>query len=86
MHRSTLVSLMLSASALGAASAQAQTPPAPPEAGGTADGIAFDVPYGMPIGAEMAQRAIAAVAAEATKHRWKMNISVVDTHGELVHF
>jgi uncharacterized protein GlcG (DUF336 family) len=29
---------------------------------------------------------IAAVEAEATKHRWKMNIAVVDTHGELVAF
>src|SRR5439155_18919608 len=26
------------------------------------------------------------VEAEATKHRWKMNIAVVDTHGELVAF
>ena len=29
---------------------------------------------------------IAAVEAEATKHRWKMNIAVVDTHGDLVAF
>src|SRR5213075_2450405 len=26
------------------------------------------------------------VEAEALKHRWKMNIAVVDTHGDLVHF
>ncbi len=87
MRRSTLASFVLCAAALAAVPAQAQTPPpAPPAAGGTADGIAFDVPYGMPIGAELAQRAIAAVVAEAAKHRWKMNIAVVDTHGELVAF
>ena len=40
----------------------------------------------MPITLEAAKRLIAAVEAEATKHRWRMNIAVVDTHGELVHF
>ena len=73
--------------ALLGAAVQAQTPAAgPPAAGGTADGVPFDVPYGMPINLETARKVIAAVEAEASKHRWKMNIAVVDTHGELVHF
>ena len=88
MRRSLLTScLVIIAAALAAAAAQAQTAAsAPPSAGGTADGIPFDIPYGTPVGAEAAKRMIAAVEAEATKHRWKMNIAVVDTHGELVAF
>jgi len=80
-------SLIVSAAALlGAAGAEAQTAASQPAAGGTADGVPFDVPYGTPINLETAKRVIAAVEAEAARHRWKMNIAVVDTHGELVHF
>jgi glc operon protein GlcG len=61
-------------------------PPAQPSAGGTADGMPFDIPYGTPISLETAKKLVAAVEAEASKHRWKVNIAVVDTHGELVHF
>jgi len=87
MHRSAWSSLIVSAAALlGAAGAEAQTAASQPAAGGTADGIPFDVPYGTPINLETAKRVIAAVEAEAARHRWKMNIAVVDTHGELVHF
>jgi glc operon protein GlcG len=69
------------------ATAQAPAPaPAPPAAGGTADGVPFDVPYGTPVTLETAKKLIAAVEAEATKHRWKFAISVVDTNGDLVHF
>src|ERR1700675_3893214 len=68
------------------APAPAPAPAAPPSAGGTADGIPFDIPYGTPISLETAKKLIAAVEAEATKHRWKLNIAVVDTHGDLVHF
>jgi glc operon protein GlcG len=68
------------------AQAQAQAPAAPPPAGGTADGMAFDIPYGTPISLEAAKKLVAAVEAEATRHRWKLNIAVVDTHGDLVHF
>jgi hypothetical protein len=61
-------------------------PAAPPAAGGTADGTPFDIPYGTPISLETAKKLVAAVEAEAAKHRWKLNIAVVDTHGDLVHF
>jgi len=71
---------------LWATAADAQTAASQPAAGGTADGIPFDVPYGTPVGLETAKRVIAAVEAEAARHRWKLNIAVVDTHGELVHF
>jgi uncharacterized protein GlcG (DUF336 family) len=62
------------------------TPPAPPSAGGTPDATPFDIPYGLSIGLERAKQVMAAAEAEAKKRNWKMNIAVVDTNGELVHF
>jgi glc operon protein GlcG len=62
------------------------TPPAPPSAGGTPDAMPFDIPYGLSIGLERAKQVMAAAEAEAKKRNWKMNIAVVDTIGELVHF
>lgn len=85
MIRGVLAVLFTSAAVL-AGSVQAQTPAAPPAAGGTADGTPFEVPYGTPVTLETAKKLIAAVEAEATKHRWKMNIAVVDAGGDLVHF
>jgi uncharacterized protein GlcG (DUF336 family) len=62
------------------------TPPAPPAAGGTPDAMPFDIPYGVSIGLEKAKQVMAAAEAEGKKRNWKMNIAVVDTNGELVHF
>jgi len=62
------------------------TPPAPPSAGGTPDAMPFDIPYGVSIGLERAKQVMSAAEAEAKKRNWKMNIAVVDTNGELVHF
>jgi len=62
------------------------TPPAQPSAGGTPDAMPFDIPYGLSIGLERAKQVMAAAEAEAKKRNWKMNIAVVDTNGELVHF
>ena len=62
------------------------TPPAPPAAGGTPDAMPFDIPYGVSIGLDRAKQVMAAAEAEAKKRNWKMNIAVVDTNGELVHF
>jgi len=92
MRRLVSMSLWLLVAVLANVQVQAQapavpaTPPAPPAAGGTADGTPFDTPYGTPISLESAKKVIAAVEAEATRHRWKLNIAVVDTHGDLVHF
>ena len=86
MRRFLSTSLMVCGALLIGTEVQAQTPAAPPAAGGTADGTPFDIPYGTPISLETAKKLIAAVEAEAAKHRWKMNIAVVDTHGDLVHF
>ena len=87
-----LTSLMVCGAALIGVQVQAQAPgtpaasPAQPSAGGTADGVPFDIPYGAPITLETAKKLIAAVEAEAAKHKWNMNVAVVDTHGDLVHF
>jgi glc operon protein GlcG len=62
------------------------TPPAQPAAGGTPDAMPFDIPYGVSIGLERAKQVMAAAEAEGKKRNWKMNIAVVDTNGELVHF
>jgi len=59
---------------------------AEPSAGGTADGTPFDIPYGTPIKLETAKKLIAAVEAKASKHRWKLNIAIVDPNGDLIHF
>jgi glc operon protein GlcG len=62
------------------------TPPAPPAAGGTPDVMPFDIPYGVSIGLDKAKQVMAAAENEAKRRNWKMNIAVVDTNGELVHF
>src|ERR1700752_2660485 len=84
----SMISLALAACAAVAISSQglAQTPPAPPSAGGTPDAMPFDIPYGMSIGLEKAKQVLAAAEAEAKKRNWKMNIAVVDTNGEPVLF
>jgi len=91
----SIVSMALAACAIAVmgSSAFAQTPapapatpPAPPSAGGTPDAMPFDIPYGLSIGLERAKQVMAAAEVEAKKRNWKMNIAVVDTNGELVHF
>ena len=62
--------------------AAAQTPAAPPPA--VPEAMPFDIPYGLTLSLEDAQKAIAASVAEAKKHNWKMSISVVDPAGNMV--
>src|ERR1700691_774051 len=61
-------------------------PPSPPAAGGTPDAMPFDIPYGVSIGLQRVKQVMAAAEAEARRRNWKLNIAVVDTNGELVHF
>ncbi len=63
--------------------ALAQQPAAPAP---VPEQMPFDIPYGMPIGLEQAKHVLAAAEAEAKKHNWKMNITVVGPAGELVYF
>ena len=45
-----------------------------------------DLPYGAPIPLAEAKRVLAAAQAEATKNKWNVAISIVDTGGHLVAF
>ena len=45
-----------------------------------------DIPYGTPIVLERAEAVIAAAVAEARRHDWKLNVTVVDSGGNLVAF
>ncbi len=50
------------------------------------DEIPFDVPYGPAISLVRAQAVIDAAVAEATRRKWKMNIALADSGGNLVAF
>ena len=86
MRRNTLAILAACAAVTICGQAQAQQPAAAPAA--VPDQMPFDVPYGNSITADRAADIVKAVVAEATKspRNWKLAISVVDTHGELVYF
>jgi glc operon protein GlcG len=77
------------ASLQGLAQTPAATPPATAPANpldAIPDNMPFDIPYGAPISADRAEALINAVVAEANKHHWKFNISVVDSGANLVAF
>ena len=59
---------------------------APPNLDAIPDAMPFNVPYGAPIGADKAHELIVAAVTEAKKRGWPMNISVVDSGGNLVAF
>ena len=87
--RLALTAVLLAVAALGTASSGAQQPPAaaaPYALDDVPDKMPFDIPYGTPISLERAKAAIAATAAEAKKHDWKLCIAVVDSGGNLVAF
>ena len=48
--------------------------------------IPFNTPYGPPISLQRALAVIQAAVAEANKRNWTMNVSVVDSGGNLVAF
>lgn len=50
------------------------------------DEIPFDIPYGTPISLERAQAVIQAAVDAAKKRKWKMNVAVTDSGGNLVAF
>ena len=86
MRRISLVIIAACAAATVCGEAGAQQPTPSPT--GVPDQMPFDIPYGNSITADRAAEVVKAVVAEATKspRNWKLAISVVDTHGELVYF
>jgi uncharacterized protein GlcG (DUF336 family) len=81
-----LVQIACAACLVVATVVTAQTPAPQPSAGATPDKMPFDIPYGTPIGVDTAKRLLTIAETEAKKHDWKMDIAVVDTHGELLAF
>jgi glc operon protein GlcG len=86
MRRNNLAILAACAAVTIGGRALAQQPAATPAP--VPDQMPFDVPYGNSITVDRAADIVKAVVAEATKspRNWKLAISVVDTHGELVYF
>ena len=83
--RSISTLIALSAALLATAPHAQQSAPANP-LDEVPDKMPFDIPYGTPISLDHAEAAIAATVAEAKKHNWKLNVSVVDSGGNLVAF
>jgi uncharacterized protein GlcG (DUF336 family) len=83
MPKSRFILAAVAATVLSAPLAQAQAPAAP-AAPAVPEVMPFDIPYGTPIGLDLAHKGIIAAAAEAKKHNWKMSITVVDPSGNLV--
>jgi len=86
MRQSTLAIFAACAAVAVCGQAQAQQPAATPAP--VPDQMPFDIPYGNTITADRAAEVVKAVLAEASKspRNWKLAISVVDTHGDLVYF
>jgi uncharacterized protein GlcG (DUF336 family) len=82
--KSVLIIAMFCAALLGASPVRTQQSASTNPLDTVPEKMPFDVPYGTPISLERATAAIAAAAAEAKKHDWKMNIAVVDSGGNLV--
>jgi glc operon protein GlcG len=62
----------------------AQLAPAATPLDDVPDEMPFDVAYGVPISLDRALAVIHAAIAEAMKRKWKMNIAVADSGGNLV--
>ena len=85
MRRQILTSLFAATAMLAGTSLHAQQA-APPNLDAIPEKMPFANPYGAPIGAQKAEAAIQAAAAEATKKGWPMNIAVHDSGANLVAF
>src|SRR5258708_2548759 len=78
------LSMALGAALIAVGPAAAQQPPNPLDA--IPDAMPFNLPYGAPISADKAHEVLTAAVAEAKKRSWPMNITVVDSGGNLVAF
>ena len=77
---------MLCAALLVASPLCAQQASAPNPLDVLPDKMPFNIPYGPPINLERAEALIHTAIAVANKHDWKMNVTVVDSGGNLVAF
>jgi uncharacterized protein GlcG (DUF336 family) len=87
MRRFTMAAAAFCLAVTASTGAFAQTPPASDNPNDKVpDAMPFNIPYGETINLATAKKAAEAAAAEATKHGWKMCISVVGPSGDLVYF
>ncbi len=77
---------MLCVALLAACPISAQQPPASNPLNVVPDKMPFNIPYGPPITVSRAEALIHAAIAEANKHDWKMNVTVVDSGANMVAF
>jgi glc operon protein GlcG len=84
--KQVLIISILCALFFGVSPVRAEQAPSSNPLDNVPDKMPFDIPYGAPISLERAETAIAAAIAEARKHDWKLNVSVVDSGGNLVAF
>ncbi len=80
------VALLGTALMVGASQAQQAPAPATSPLDVVPEKMPFSEPYGPPITLAHAKKLIAAVEAETKKRGWAMNITVVDSGGNLVAF
>jgi glc operon protein GlcG len=83
MRYAFIVGGLVGAAVFGCGFAQAQQPnplDVVPEK------MPFNIPYGAPISIDEAKQVVAAAEAESKKHDWPLNITVVDSGGNLVMF
>ncbi len=83
--RRSMLPILAGLASLAAVPALAQPSPTP-MLDVIPDVMPFDVPYGAPITFDRAQSVVTAAMAEAKKHNWKMNVTVVDSGNNLVAF
>ena len=76
--------MVLAFCALTVSTSFAQNAPNPQDV--VAEKMPFNIPYGSPIGLEKAEQLLNTSLAEANKHDWKMNCTVVDQSCEMVSF
>ncbi len=81
-----LIIAMLCATLLGVSPVRAQQSEPPYALDIIPEKMPADIPYGTPIVLERAEAVIAAAVAEARRHDWKLNVTVVDSGGNLVAF
>lgn len=86
MFRSFRFSCLAATLVLTAGGAFAQQPAPANPLDAIPEKMPFDLPYGAPITAEKALTLIVAASGESKRRGWKMNISVVDSGGNLVAF
>src|SRR5262252_1032371 len=75
MRRLTTIALLLSLAFLTVVPAGAQAPVAPPPP---------QIAYGAPISLEQAKKVMAGAEAEATKNKWNVVITILDSGGHVV--